>query len=256
MENKPTLSWSALSQYTRCPRQYWFARVARVPTGPKASALIEGSVGHSALEYFYRAKLERKELSEAEVLDYFDSFWAAAIQLEEVRWEAPIESRRKAVASALAAHLEVLAPRIDPRLIEASWRIELPECSFDLLGVVDIVDVHGAIWDHKFYNRMPQVNAVHEDGQMTCYDLARRLGAFGDCASDKLYLGVMVKGGGRTAALETKRSDAERAWFRRQVVDIAKAIDSGAAWFPNIDTWAHSPKWCDYWENCMEMNNA
>src|SRR5215831_14650300 len=103
---KPTLSWSAISQYVRCSRQFWYARVARVQTGPKSSALFEGSCAHAALEWHYTEKRDRAEPSVESTIKYFHDYWDSAIQFEDVRWDNPPASQARAVALALKGHLQ------------------------------------------------------------------------------------------------------------------------------------------------------
>ena len=251
-QSKPALSYSAIAQFLRCPRQYWYQRIARVPTGPKSSALVEGSVGHSTLEYVLRAKMKGKTVAAGEALDYFDNFWTSAIALDDVKWDkGDAESRAKAVRIALKAYVEIVIPTIEPRAVEANWRIELKDCSFDLLGVVDVVDVRGAVFDHKFYARAPREGDIHDDGQLTCYDVARSRGAFGEVSTDDLYLGIAIKGSSRAYAVKTARSQHQREWFVGQVIDVAKAIDK-AAFFPNTNGWHCSKAYCDYYGICRQ----
>jgi putative RecB family exonuclease len=256
MLEKPTLSWSAISQYVRCPRNYWYARVARVQAGPPNSALIEGSCGHAALEYYYQTKRDSKEPSWQDTLAYFCDYWKAAILLEEVNWgnETP-ENRRVAVGLALQGHLQFIAPKIKPLLIEHPFAIALPECSHNLTGILDLVAEDYSIYDHKFINRMPHQsdvdNAAHfafggYGAQLTCYALAREAGACGkvDNSVDiPLVLNTSLKGTIKAAQFYTKRNADEIRWFRRALIDFARAIET-RVYYPNPS----SCNICDYRE--------
>lgn len=258
---KPTLSWSGLSQYIRCPRQYWFQRVARVPAGPPNSALIEGRCGHAALEHYYKLKRDSREPSVEETLEYFDDFWRAAVVMENVNWggHAPA-ARHQIVRPAVEGHLRTIAVKTEPLLIEHEFRIELPECSHDLIGVLDLVATDYSIHDHKFVARMPKQADVDDaahfafgayGAQLSCYALARAEGAAGERldnhADIPLYLNVSIKGSGKTEQFETRRTAAQILWFKRALTDIARAIEVGA-FAPNPTNCG----FCDHAEVCRK----
>lgn len=258
--NKPTLSWSGLSQYVRCGRQYWFQRVARIPTGPPSSALIEGRCGHAALEHYYKLKRDSREPSVEECLKYFNDFWKTATALEDARWDKPLAVQQIAIADAVKEHLTTIAPGIDPMLIEHEFRIELPECSHDLIGILDLVATDYSVHDHKFVARMPKQNDVDDaahfafgayGAQLSCYALARAEGALGERLDNHtdipLYLNVSIKGRRMSQQFETRRTTAQILWFKRALTDIAHAIVAGA-FAPNPINCG----FCDHAEICRK----
>ena len=253
---KPGLSWSAISQYSECSEKYWHARIARTPSGPKNSALVEGTCGHAALEHFYRAKLNSRVLSTDEVLKFLDDYWAAAIQLEDIKWDETPDFRLRQVRRAVESHLKLIAPTVEPMLIEQDWRIVLPECSHDVIGVCDVVATDLTVHDHKFTKRIPAQTKVDDaadwtfggyGAQLTCYALARSEGAFGavdNWADVPLHLNVSVWGG-TAKQLSTTRNLEQIVWFRRTLVKIAKAI-TAQIYFPHPSNCS----WCDYRSSC------
>lgn len=50
---RPHWSYSALNQYMRCPLQYYFERVIRLPKPTVASGLVLGGAVHEALAYYH-----------------------------------------------------------------------------------------------------------------------------------------------------------------------------------------------------------
>lgn len=59
-------SFSALNMYARCPRQFYYARVLKIPTFGKASFTF-GDVIHKTLKDFVESIFEKKELEQAQL---------------------------------------------------------------------------------------------------------------------------------------------------------------------------------------------
>lgn len=55
MKDRPHWSYSAVSQYLRCPLQFYFERVTRLPQESVSCSLVLGSAVHSALETYHRS---------------------------------------------------------------------------------------------------------------------------------------------------------------------------------------------------------
>lgn len=83
MGYRPHTSYSAISQYQRCPLQYYFQRVLRLPSDTAASGLVLGGAVHEALAEYHR-QLQRIERA-----------GGPDVNVEEVRWKLIEEYERR-----------------------------------------------------------------------------------------------------------------------------------------------------------------
>ena len=57
--NRPHWSYSAITQYLRCPQQYFFQRVLGIPSRSIGTGLALGSAVHAGLAAYHQ-RLQRK----------------------------------------------------------------------------------------------------------------------------------------------------------------------------------------------------
>ena len=73
--NRPHWSYSAITQYLRCPQQYFFQRVLGIPSHSIGTGLALGSAVHAGLAAYHQ-RLQRKEAIDTEaVLKAFHECW-------------------------------------------------------------------------------------------------------------------------------------------------------------------------------------
>ncbi|QDT67920.1 PD-(D/E)XK nuclease superfamily protein [Planctomycetes bacterium MalM25] len=83
MGYRPHTSYSAISQYQRCPLQYYFQRILKLPSDTVASGLVLGGAVHEALAEYH---LQLQRIERASVPD---------LNVEEVRWKLIEEFERR-----------------------------------------------------------------------------------------------------------------------------------------------------------------
>ena len=72
---RPHWSYSAITQYLRCPLQYFFQRVLGIPSHSIGTGLALGSAVHAGLAEYHQ-RLQRKEALDTEaVLKAFHECW-------------------------------------------------------------------------------------------------------------------------------------------------------------------------------------
>lgn len=76
MRDRPHWSYSSISQYLRCPLQYFFQRVLGLPCRTISSGLALGSAVHAALAEYHRRLKNRDEIESGAVLKVFQDDWA------------------------------------------------------------------------------------------------------------------------------------------------------------------------------------
>ena len=72
---RPHWSYSSVSQYLKCPLQYYFERVVNLPRKSKTDALVLGSSIHSALAVYHRKLQASEPVSADEVHKAYLDAW-------------------------------------------------------------------------------------------------------------------------------------------------------------------------------------
>ena len=99
------LSFSQIDDYLSCPLKYRLRHQVRVPTPPH-HALVLGNALHQAAAAFHTAQMRGRILTEAEVLDVFDSHWSSEGFLSREHEEARYAAGRAALSRFRASQLE------------------------------------------------------------------------------------------------------------------------------------------------------
>jgi len=73
--DRPHWSYSSISQYLKCPLQYYFERIVRLPRTVASDAQVLGASVHSALAGYHRQLLAREPLLARHVQDAFLTAW-------------------------------------------------------------------------------------------------------------------------------------------------------------------------------------
>lgn len=144
----PIEHWSAssLNMLSVCPRQ-WQARYVHGRKEAPGAARILGSANHEAVQWNCEAKMMNGEDAPLEELVEFFNDEAYPKQLErvggagEVQWdygEDADQQRELGVKMVSAYHLNV-APRVEPREVEARIDVDVPGVPVPVIGYVDIV---------------------------------------------------------------------------------------------------------------------
>ncbi|MEZ5941148.1 MAG: PD-(D/E)XK nuclease family protein [Planctomycetaceae bacterium] len=90
-EPRPHWSYSAINQYLRCPLQYYFQRILKLPQPTVSSGLVLGSSIHNALAVYHRYLMENQEPVEQQIRQEFFETWAFTSSKQTVEYR-PKES--------------------------------------------------------------------------------------------------------------------------------------------------------------------
>ena len=173
----PALSFSSISAYRECPRQFWFRYRLRLPPAPTLEAQL-GTAVHDALLGAGRVRQEGRELEEGVLRDIYAEAWDGVVAAEP---------RRRPVMEALGWRLLSTfwrAGGLDarPHLLERSFTADMG--GWRLRGIIDRVDREGGdgaperwrILDYKTGRPLP-ASRLRRDLQLALYALgARHLG--------------------------------------------------------------------------------
>jgi putative RecB family exonuclease len=124
---RPHWSFSSINQYRRCPLQFFFERVAKIPRKTVTSSLVFGSAIHDALAgYHQRIKLGR-EATEQSLKSEFMGSWKVRNADQQVEFKAK-ESASDLIGMGQAL-MELYAKEEPPtNIIAVEERVLVPLC--------------------------------------------------------------------------------------------------------------------------------
>lgn len=250
---KRHLSFTQLSMFLRCPRQYEFRYLEGLKI-PPSGAMVLGRSWHETLEHNFRQKIDSdRDLGLREMQEFFAAQFDAALANEEVTFEADERAGqlKDQGAAIVAVHHQAIAPNVRPRLVEERFAVDLgADFPFDLVGVWDLIERDGTIVDNKTFARTPRQEDVDKDLQFTAYALGYR--ATRDEIEPGMRMDAIVKNKNPKAVqVHTQRTNEDCRWLLRLIEQVGEAIESGI-FYPNPNGWHCSRRYCGYWTRCME----
>ena len=81
-------SYSALNQYLRCPLQYYFERILKLPKPTVGSNLVLGGAVHEALAYYHQKLQRRRPVTLRQVEQVFATAWKQRETDELIQYKA------------------------------------------------------------------------------------------------------------------------------------------------------------------------
>jgi putative RecB family exonuclease len=239
------LSYSQLSCMRSCPRKFAFRYVESAPADFIPSSLIFGGSIHSALELFFRARLEGLEVCQGALLSAYHDGWKR--QQRDAGEDMPVRFNRnqdidslhtlagKIIASFLASSLA--SPKGTILGVEEELRVQLDPELPDLLARVDLVtQTDGALHVIDFKtsrSKWTEQKAQESGEQLLLYRLAvsrmsQHLGV-----PVRLHFAIITKAKTPVVQLIPVPSDDSRiAGLKDSVKQIWEAIQSGN-YYPN-----------------------
>jgi CRISPR/Cas system-associated exonuclease Cas4 (RecB family) len=100
MINRPHWSYSSINQYLRCPLQFYFQRILRLPQPTVGVGLVLGSSVHAALELYHRSLQKRKSVKIDQLHRAFLDAWQAREKNSDVEYRKR-ESRDDCIAQGI-----------------------------------------------------------------------------------------------------------------------------------------------------------
>ena len=260
---KPHISPTQIDTYLRCGEQYRRRYVLgeKIPPGV---ALVKGSAVHRAAEVNYRQKLESRadlpvpDLQEAAASHGQEMVARDGLMLapdEATKGMAKVRGEildRAVVLTGLFA--QRVAPSVQPVLVEEGIGIELPNCSHDLFGRLDVTDEENRVRDLKTAGRRKNADEVQRSDQLTFYHLAfqRKMGR----PPAGVRLDVLVdKARPEVQTLEAERTPRDAAVFVSRLNAVLSGIKTGSFPPAPIGAWCCSARYCGYWFTCPYVNS-
>lgn len=155
--------------YLRCPKQYEFSYVLKLPRMP-SMALAIGKGGHSALEYNSRQKIKTaNDIAMEDLLDIAsDQIDAEASSVEDKETKTKGQTKDRAIAG-IRIYRQRDAPQVMPAGVEVPFLLQLSEDTRPIKGFIDIIETSNKVFDYKFVSKRRSEAEVNLSPQLTLY---------------------------------------------------------------------------------------
>lgn len=263
-QEKPHLSVSQIEMYTRCPEQYR-RRYIEKHIIPPGIAFVRGISFHKGAEYNFKQKINTKqdlpveqvkEVIASEVDYIVKNKGVLLTQEEEKIGKKKVLGKIKDEAVSLGElFIKDSAPYIQPVVVEDKEIIEIPEASYNLMGVLDVVDEKDVIIDFKTSSKSKSQEEADKSLQLTMYALTFRKKF--KRATNGLRLEVFVaKKEPEIQRLTTHRTVEDVEAFVNRVNSIIKGIKAGVFPPATPGAWWCDPRFCGYYYTCKYVSKG
>lgn len=256
-QKKPHLSTSAVGLFLRCGeawrRRYMEGHIIR----PKA-AMVIGTGVHEGAQVNFRQKIEsHDDLPAGQIIEASVAALESRVEKEGIQLEgkslADTVGEAKDIAAVVATHHAAFtAPAYQPTMVERQVRLELPKCSRDLVGVVDLVDDKSRVIDFKTTGRRKNQQEADESLQLTTYAVLHHK-ATGKLP-ESMILDVTMRPDKKHVVkretFETTRDKEDIKILAATLSVVNDAIDKGSFAPAPQGSWWCSDKWCGYHAEC------
>ncbi len=168
--NKNLFSYTQLESYDRCPLQYKYQFILKVPTTPSA-ALTFGDTIHKTLQAFYQEFFDNKNIGEKEILNIFKNNWSP-LGYTSAAHEARMKKEGEIMLKKFLVKFH--QPNIKVVDLEKLFRIKIDQ-ETSVVGKIDRVDDLGdgniEIIDYKT-GKIPDEKTLKKSFQLSIYALA------------------------------------------------------------------------------------
>lgn len=247
-------SHSRLECYRKCPRQFSFRYVDRIPARQRGVEAFMGSRVHEALEHLYRECMGGRVLSRDELIAHYDGLWEEAFgdDVRVVREERDPADYRRIGAECLGRYHDEHHPFADAErtlALEQLVEFDLGEdAGYPIRGYADRLvrgeDDRLEIHDYKTSARLPSKDQVEADGQLALYQVGLGEVFEGQCGVRLVW--HYVAHGKR---IEIEKSEAELEALVRRMRRTIDEVEAAQRFEARTSVLC---RWCDYQDLCPE----
>ena len=231
------LSYSQIDTFNKCPLQYKYRYIVKIPTPPSAAASF-GSSMHLALQRFYERRKKGEDLTQKNLLSILDEIWIplgyGTKQYEEKMKKRGYDMLREFFEKFYDA-------KILPRDLEYLFKVKITP-TLRVGGKIDRVDVHNGkleIIDYKT-GKKPSDAETKDNLQMTLYALAATDPGIYNKKPEEVILTFYFFN--TNEKISSTRTDKQLIEAKKILQDTAKKM-AESTFLPEVGSWCD---FCDF----------
>jgi putative RecB family exonuclease len=227
-------SYSAISQYLRCPLQFFFQRVLDLPSRTVSSNLVLGSSVHAGLAEYHRRLKESENIDPTAIMKAYHECWDEKEAKESIQFREG-DTRDDSIAQGINL-LEIYLKEppitgiiaIEHRILVPLYNSKGEYLETPLLAIADLItasDEALTVREFKTSGRAYSASDVESSLQPTCYVHAVRE-TYGRDANVEYTVLVKTKTP-KVQRIQTSRYQADFARLGDLVETVERAVDFG-----------------------------
>jgi len=228
-------SYTQLESYERCPLQYKYQFVLKVPTAP-AAALSFGDTIHKTLQQFYQQFLKDKTVGEKEILEVYRKNWSP-LGYASTAHEARMKKEGEAMLKKFLGKFH--NPNVNITGLEKFFKIKITD-DVSILGKIDRIDNLDKgeieIIDYKT-GKKPDDKLLRKNFQLSIYALAATDIGLYKKKIDEVHLSFYYLQDMDKVSLKKTKEDIVNV--KKDIIE--KVIEIRASQFE-----PHAGRWCDF----------
>jgi putative RecB family exonuclease len=226
------LSASQINLYIQCSLKYKYQYVDKVPKPFKPSGLAFGSVMHSAIEWFHKERIKKREVSLDRLLKILETDWFSqrvdtSIQFKEGEDEVKLLLTGKEMLG-----IYFNSPMNGIESAEVPFRKPLlnistgEELEVSLEGIIDLIEKGDVVVEFKTSARSMDPESLNDFLQLTAYGYAYRM-LFGREPKKLKIINFVKAKTPKMVVIETSREKRDYERFFYIAREVLKGINSG-----------------------------
>jgi putative RecB family exonuclease len=247
----PIWSHSRIASFEKCPLQYRYRYLDRIPRETQSIEAFLGNRVHEALERLYEEAGKGRTPALPELIDSYQQAWDAKYsdKITIVRAEDGADHYRRRGVACLTAYYDRHRPFDQAETVGLEERVQMALDDggrYQVQGYIDrlargrdgVLEIH----DYKTSSTLPRPEDLKRDRQLTLYQMAVQK-RFPDARAVRLYWHYLVQ----DRTLESSRTPADLDRTRTEVIKAIDRIQAARDYPPQESALC---RWCEYNDIC------
>jgi len=225
------LSASQINLYIQCSLKYRYQYIDQIPKPFKPSGLAFGSVMHSAIEWFHKERIRKKEVSLDKLLKIFETDWFSQKVDTKIQFKDGEDEMKLLLTGKEMLGIYFHSPLNEIKGAEVPFHVPLLNIStgedlgIPLDGIIDLIEKDDVVVEFKTSSRSMDPESLNDYLQLTTYSYAYRI-LFGKEPQMLKIVNFVKARTPKMGILETSREkrDYERLFYIAK--EVLKGINS------------------------------
>jgi putative RecB family exonuclease len=248
----PSYSHSKLAAYQQCPQKYKFRYIDEIPPPIRSIELHLGTTVHSALEKLYADAKQGQVTSLDDLLTFFQDKWDEdySPQMRIVRFKTTARTYLEMGRQMLKDYHWTFHPFTQSTTLELEEKFIFPLSEGqDIRGIIDRLakskDGTLEIHDYKTSRRLPTMEQVATDAQLSLYEIAIRH-RWPETQQISLIWHYLAF----DKEIKITKTPQQLDTVKRNTLDLIRRIEATTSFPTRVSALCD---WCEYKEICPAM---